>query len=185
MGRTFLCILVLAMLAIPSAFAQQTDKNLFIGPQVGLFSEKLDGGDFNSTIGAAIRYKFSPAIGLQGSVNYRQEEFGNQDSLTVKSWPVMATAMFYPVDAVFGLVGMGLYNTSFDRDDNDTDLADDTESDIGWHIGGGVEFPLGDRSLLTGDLRYVFLDQEFDSPSGLGNEDSDFYMISVGILVGL
>ena len=185
MGRIFPGILALALLTIPSAFAQQTDKNLFIGPQIGLFSEKLDGGDFSSTIGAAIRYKFSPEFGLQGSINYRHEEFGEQDSLTVRSWPVLATAMFYPVDAVYGLVGMGLYNTSFDRNDSGTDLADNTKSDIGWHFGGGVEFPLGSQSLLTGDVRYVFLNQNLDGPSGLGNEGSDFYMVTVGILVGL
>ena len=65
------------------------------------------------------------------------------------------------------------------------DLGDDTNSEFGWHFGGGVELPLGSSAHLVGDLRYVFLDYSFDAVPGGGEIDDDFYMATAGLLFNL
>ncbi len=184
MWRIILSMLALAVLTAPTAFAQDTDRPVYIGPQVGLYTNDIDDDDITAGIGAAVRFKVADVLGLEGAINYRQEEFGD-DELTVKTWPVLATAMFYPVETIYGLLGLGVYNTSTDRNEDNVDLADDTDSEIGWHFGGGLELPLGERALLTGDLRYVLLDQGIEDPSGLITDDQNFYLVTIGIMVGL
>jgi opacity protein-like surface antigen len=61
----------------------------------------------------------------------------------------------------------------------------DTESDFGWHFGGGLEIPLGDAAKLVGDLRYVYLNYSFGEVPGSDEIDSDFYMATGGLLFNL
>lgn len=159
-----------------------------IGPQLGW--QKSSSADNGSLMyGAALRLKLSQAIGVEGSVSYRQEEYAN-GGLKVSSWPVMVTGLFYPFPVVYGLVGVGWYNTTFDYSNQLTlqNLQNNTTSNFGWHLGGGVEIPLGQNLLLTGDIRYVFLNYDFGqlaSKAQTGDLSSNFYVIAVGLLFGI
>lgn len=83
---------------------------------------------------------------------------------------------------VYGAVGAGWYNTTFDFDTEE--IPDRTDQKVGWHLGGGLELPLG-RASLTGDIRYVFLDYNFDEVPGVGEREADFYVVTVGLLFGI
>ena len=124
------------------------------------------------------------ALAIEGSINYRQEEFAG-DALTVRSWPIQVTGMVYPLPVVYGAMGAGWYMTTFDFDGPGAFIDDETENDFGWHFGGGLELPLGTTAKLVGDLRYVFLDYDFDAVPGSDEIDSDFYMATAGILFNL
>ncbi len=158
-------------------------QSVSLGPQVGYY--KAEGADGNFMGGVAWRFKFTPMLGLEGSINYRQEKYAN-GALTVRSWPVMVTGLIYPLPIVYGAIGAGWYNTTFDYDQNLLpNLKDETTQEFGWHFGGGVELPIGTRFKLTGDVRYVFLNYDFKEIPGSSDLKSNFYVVTIGLLFGL
>ncbi len=156
--------------------------NVLFGPIIGV--SKSPDVDANLIGGAALRLKLLPILGLEGAITYHQEEFGDDDALTVKSWPVQVTGMLYPVEWLYGAMGAGWYMTTLDYDPDVTFLDDDTSNEFGWHFGGGLELPLGETVRLTGDLRYVFIDYNFEDIPGQDESDSNFYMATGGLLFG-
>jgi outer membrane protein W len=135
--------------------------------------------------GGAVRVKLIPLLGVEGAIGYRQEEFANE-TLTIRTWPVMVTGLIYPLPVVYGLIGAGWYNTKFDYDQSSfPSLADETKQEFGWHFGAGAELPVGSNSKLTADLRYVFLNYDFKAIPGRGDLDSNSYVITAGFLFGL
>lgn len=153
-----------------------------LGPTIG-WSKSTD-TDAELMFGAALRYKFLPALAVEGSINYRQEEFPD-GALTVRTWPVQITGMLYPLPVAYAAIGIGWYNSTFDYNEDTAAVDDTTEQEFGWHFGGGVQFPLGSVVNLVADLRYVFLDYDFESVPGSGEVDDDFYMITTGLLFNL
>ena len=134
--------------------------------------------------GAALRLKLSSRFGVEGAINYRQEKFSG-GNLTVRSWPVMVTGLYYPLPIVYGSVGAGWYNSRFEYASSNPRIAvADTRQEVGWHFGGGVEIPIGKNTKLAGDIRYVFLNYDFDQVPGV-QLDSDFYMLTMGVQFGL
>jgi opacity protein-like surface antigen len=172
-------VLVCAAAFVPEASAQ----GLGLGPQVG-FHKAKDADEGKLMGGLALRMKLTPALGVEGSINYRQEKF-NDETLTVRSWPVMVTGLFYPVPVAYGAIGAGWYNTKFDYTSSDgASNLEETQQEFGWHFGGGVELPLGASTKLAGDVRYVFLNYNFDKVPG-AEVECDFYVITMGLLFGL
>lgn len=182
MFKKSVLILILCAGAASLACAQ----SLRFGPQVGYQKAKdADAGKFMG--GAALRLKLTSALGVEGSINYRQEKYA-EGALTVRSWPVMASALIYPLPFVHGTMGAGWYNTTLDYDQSRLGLAaakDETTQKFGWHFGGGAELPLGGKSKLAADIRYVFLDYDFKAVPGSRELKSDFYVATVGLLWGL
>jgi opacity protein-like surface antigen len=155
---------------------------VLFGPQVGV--SKSPDADANLIFGAALRMRFLSALAVEGSVSYREDDFAG-DALTVRSWPLQVTGMLYPLPFVYGAMGAGWYMTTFDFDPDVGFLDDDTQSEFGWHFGGGLELPLGSVVRLAGDIRYVFIDYDFDAVPGSDEIDSDFYMATAGLLFRL
>ncbi|MBN2011040.1 outer membrane beta-barrel protein [candidate division KSB1 bacterium] len=180
MWKKTLIIMGLTILMVAPVDAQ----SISVGPQVGYYKTK-DADDGNFMGGVAWRMKLMPAFGVEASINYRQENYAN-DALTVRSWPVMVTGLFYPVPVAYGAVGAGWYNTTVDYDqDMVASLEDETTQEFGWHFGGGLELPVGVTSKFTADIRYVFLNYDFGEIPGSGNLESNFYVLTVGFLFGL
>lgn len=159
---------------------RSNSSGLGIGVQGG-FQKAADADNNNFLVGALVRIKLSSVLGAEGSINYRQEDFAD-DALTVRSWPIMVSGLLYPIPIVYGTIGGGWYNTTFDFR-NDV-FEDETKQEFGWHLGAGLELPLQSNVKLTGDIRYVFLDYSFDEVP-FDDVDSNFYVISAGLLFGL
>ncbi len=159
-------------------------KSVSLGPQVGYYKvQDADQGDFMG--GVAWRFRLTPMLGLEASINYRQEKYAD-DVLTVRSWPIMVTGLIYPFPRVYGAIGAGWYSTTFDYDQNKFSLLEDeTTLEFGWHFGGGVELPVGSNFKLTTDLRYVFLNYDFNTIMNNSDLNSNFYIITAGFLLGL
>lgn len=182
-----------AFLLIPTNDAQaqgsrsSSQMAFSIGPTIGMHKAK-DADEANYLVGAQSRLRLSPFFGLDGTIAYRQEDYVD-NAVTVKSWPVQASALVYPLPVLYGTIGAGWYNVTFDINDEEelgVDLVDDeTQTEFGWHFGGGVEVPISPAVDLTGDVRYVFLDYEFEQSPTSDEVDSDFYMISAGLLFHL
>ncbi len=182
--KRWLTAAILLLLMAQMSYAQ----GLGFGPLAGYFkSADADQGEYMG--GAALRLKLTKSLAVEGSIMYRQEKYGG-GALTVRSWPVMATGLFYLLPPVlYGAVGAGWYNTTLDYDQSKMGgsvmVKDETTQEFGWHFGGGVEIPFGQGTHIYGDIRYVFLDYDFSQLPGSEGMNSDFYIISVGILWGM
>lgn len=182
MIKKLIFVLAVAVLVAGQAGAQ----SIKLGPQVG-YQEAKDADSGKLMAGAALRLKLSSMLGIEGAINYRGEKYSN-GALTVRSWPVLASALLYPLPLVHGTIGAGWYNTTLDYDQSKAgyaNLDDETTQKFGWHFGGGIDLPVGKSTTLTADIRYVFLDYNFGALPGSANLDSDFYMINAGLMLGL
>lgn len=168
---------------------------LGIGPVVG-FQKAGDADNGRFMFGGALRLRLPGALGAEASINYRQEKYAN-GALTVKSWPIMVSGLLYPIPFVYGILGGGWYNTTFDfRSDvrnNATalgiSLGDKTVQKFGWHVGAGLELDSGTGTKFFGDIRYVFLNYDLSSlatqaVNNVNDLNSNFFVISVGLLFG-
>ena len=179
--RLFLSVLLLGF-SVGLVQAQ----GIAVGPMVGYMKTKgANNADF--LYGASLRLKLFEALAIDGSVAYRQTK--EEDGMyTVRTWPIMVTGMLYPLPFLYGAMGAGWYNSTLDYDQSklppDSGLEDETSQDFGWHFGGGLEIPFGKRARLYGDVRWVYLDYDFKSFPGSEGTESDFYMITAGVLFG-
>ncbi len=183
MKRRCLLLAVLGCTLLPSLAHSQ---NAYLGPQLGIYNVP-NADAARLTGGLALRLRLNEALGIEGSVNYRQEDYAG-GRVTVKSWPVMLSGLLYPLPMLYGVVGAGWYNSAVEYHLSRFGLADidgQTEQKFGWHFGAGAELPVGRHAKLTGDIRYVFLNYDFKQFPGSPGAQSNFYVVSVGLLFGL
>jgi opacity protein-like surface antigen len=181
-GGNFMWKKMLLLMALIMLIATQTNaQNFSFGPQVG-YNKASDADKGSFMGGVAWRLKFMPSIGVEASINYRQETY-EDEALTVRNWPIMVTGLIYPFSVVYGAIGAGWYSVTYDYDqDKLPSFEDETTQEFGWHFGGGVEVPVSPKFNLTGDIRYVFLNYDFQEIPGSDELKSNFYMIMVGFL---
>ena len=129
-----------------------------------------------SMIGAMARMR-GQVVGVEGAIDYRNDDLGGD--VKMKTWPVTASLMIFPIPVVYGLAGLGWYNSTIT-----SSLFDDqTDSQLGYHFGAGVEVPVAKTIRLTGDIRYLFVDYEFDDiPSTIGKVDADALSLNGGLI---
>jgi opacity protein-like surface antigen len=180
-----LVVLFVVLFVCSNAYA--TGPSFGVGPRLGYY-ENSDSDEEGSYFGGAqVRLKGTPFFGVELAAEYHSDEFYNGE-VEIISWPVQASALFYVFPAVYGLVGAGWYNTTI-KIKND-DRPDESNSDFGWHLGGGVEIPVSDSMSISGDIRYVFMDYEghenqlVEAAGGdreIHDIDADFWEASFGI----
>lgn len=180
-------MLSLALLSVSTAFAQTGSSGAYLGPHLGIFKTQ-DSDETSYLGGATLRLRLLPVLAAEGMISYKQEDFEG-GGITLRTWPVTATGLLYPLPIIYGGVGAGWYNITFDYSDelNDTGLEDETNQEFGWHLVVGVELPLSEKLHVSGDVRYVFMDYEFkDLPDAVKDgTDADFYSINIALLLGL
>ncbi len=179
--RSRIVVVALLMVLIP-VWAQAI--TLFgVGPRGG-YSKSADADEGAFTVGAAGRLKLG-AIGVEGAIDYRSESFQN-DAVKIKSWPVTASVLFYPLPIIYGVAGMGWYNTTIEYDPSLMGLgmeSEQTETETGYHIGAGVEIPFISPT-ITADVRYVFMDYDW-GPLPEGEEiDADTIVFTISLFWG-
>lgn len=153
-----------------------------IGPRGGYYkTSDADKGEFY--VGAATRLRLG-GLGFEGSIDYRSEEYEN-GALKLTSWPVNASLLIYPIPIIYGIAGFGWYNNTLEYTGDIPLLSGmkKASQDVGYHFGGGVELPLGDIALAA-DIRYVFLDYDFQVSPTSKETSADFYAVTVSLLWG-
>jgi opacity protein-like surface antigen len=179
-NKTFLITGLIALMV-----ADMKAQSMSIGPQLGYY--KAQGTDnWAYMIGVTWRLKLNKVLGVEASINNHQENYAD-NTVTVRSWPVMVTCLIYPLpSAVYGAIGIGWYNLTYDYNQSKLPLlTDETAQKVGWHFGGGLELPIGPSVKLNGDIRYVFLNYDFQAFPGRGDLKSNFTVITVGLLFDL
>jgi opacity protein-like surface antigen len=141
-----------------------------------------DTEESSGMFGAMARLR-GEVVGVEGAIDYRNEEMGG--GVDLKTWPITASLMIYPVPVIYALGGLGWYNSTLDFPDGSL-FEDQTDTQLGYHLGAGMELPVSPNLRLTGDFRYHFVDYEFDDiPSSIGNVDADAFSLNGGVLIYL
>lgn len=175
---------LLALWLVILTVARVNAQTVSFGPQFG-YSKAQDADKGSYISGAAFRMKLTNVLSVEASIDYREENYAN-DALAVRSWPVMATCLIYPLPMVYGAVGAGLYSLTYDYDQSKLPLLRDvTTQKFGLHFGGGAELPFGSSFILTGDIRYVFLHYGLKEILGKGDLKNNFFVITIGFMFGL
>lgn len=177
----YIMLLVTGLVAL--SFAQERNdihNPVSIGGQIG-WQKPADADNGKAMFGGLVRVNLTNAVGFEGSINYRQEQYHN-DEIKVSSWPVQLSGLFYPVEDLYGVVGVGWYNAKVDFSGSLNNVPDQTSQKFGWHFGAGLDIPLGEKAFIFGDFRYVFLNYNFTDVPGGGEISSDFFMINAGIM---
>src|SRR5512142_2310727 len=140
MYRKFVFMIMISLVYVTLSLAQGRENihnPVAIGIQGGW--QKAAGADNGKVMfGGLIRAYLTPAVAFEGSINYRQEQYHN-DEITISSWPVQLSGLFYPVQYLYGVVGVGWYNAKIDYQGSLNNIPDRTSQKFGWHFGAGVD----------------------------------------------
>lgn len=149
-----------------------------IGPRAGYYKSN-DADEGNLYFGAQARARLTPNLGIEGAIDYRKEEFEN-GNIVSKSYPILVSGLLYLLpESSFSLYvvgGAGWYYTSVEI----KGVGDETSSDFGYHLGGGVDIPIARTAVLNFDIRYNFLDisvkdKDIDYKGWIGTGGLTFY----------
>jgi opacity protein-like surface antigen len=138
----------------------------------------MDTDNGSDMFGGMVRLR-GGVLGVEGAIDYRKDDLGA--GVDLKTWPVTASLMIYPVPVVYGLAGLGWYNSTLDFPPS-FGIEDETDTQLGYHVGAGLELPMAPAFALTGDVRWQFVDYDFeDIPGSIGN-DADSWSWNAGFL---
>jgi OmpA-OmpF porin, OOP family len=151
------CTLLAAGRASAQSVAQP--KTWTVSPFLGSTLDVSGEGAGNSlAIGAAAGYDMTRNIGFEGEFSYLFDVTGDTAAI---DWSItnFSGNFIYHFDlrdtriTPYGTFGLGFEHSSVDFD---TDTRDDSASstEISFNVGGGVKYPLTDKLLVRGDLRY-------------------------------
>lgn len=175
MKRTIISVFfILAGLSILNA------QSLSIGPQVAYIkTSDAEKGVFMPA--GAVRLNLG-GLAIEGSIGYKSEEFAD-GVVKATSYPIMATAMLKLLPLIHVEAGLGWYNTKIEYSGILSALPSETQKEVGYHAGAGIELDLG-SALITGDLRYVIMGKIKDLK--INKElKSDFIAIYGGLMFKL
>lgn len=131
------------------------DKGFSIGPRASYYKPKhADKGSYSG--GVQARVHFTPVLGLEGSVDYRKDDYS--DGVSIKTYPVQASLLAYLMPhsplSPYVLGGTGWYFTQV----KGPSIRTETENRFGLHAGAGLELLLNEWISLDGSYRYVWLE---------------------------
>jgi opacity protein-like surface antigen len=102
----------------------------------------------------------------------------------VETIPVQLSGLLYLVPPyVHATAGVGWYSVraSLEGVTDTVKELDDSTSDAGLHLGAGFEIPLGSRTSLTTEGRYVWLGYELEEAGDAIQVDADFLNVMAGL----
>ncbi|MBN2357426.1 outer membrane beta-barrel protein [candidate division KSB1 bacterium] len=178
------CIILLGVLFFVFAITGESLAVIGVGPRVGYYeAQDADAGRY--FVGAVARFNLF-GIGAEAAIDYRSEKY-DDGKLTVQSWPVTLSVLYYPLPIVYGVAGVGWYHTTakYDEEKLGFKIKDQTSTEMGYHVGVGVQLPIGMSSKIAADVRYVFLNYDLENTADMGKQDADFYAVTISLLWGL
>lgn len=178
LDRVVIGILVLLAMLLAGLQAARAAE---IVPSVGLTHAPNGDGGYKTFAGLAVRTSVLPLVKAELGVAYRKDPYMNGD-LQVKMWPVTTSLWLAPLPMFYFGGGVGLYQTTYDYRDG-LGIQDDTSSEFGTHLGGGVGFPIV-PAIATIELngRYIHL-REKGSPLAPGSIKQSFISTSLGVAI--
>jgi hypothetical protein len=144
------------------------------------WSRTTENEESGPTFGLATRLRLLEFLGAEFAVDYRKEDVEGGE---IKTIPIQLSGLLYVLPFLHGTIGVGWYNVDATLDAVGDRLGniDDSATDAGLHLGGGLDLHLSPRLSLTGELRYVFLGYELGEVAEAVDVDADFSTISAGL----
>lgn len=172
-----LAFLAVAALAAPAAAGLT---HLSVGPHVG-WSRTTESDESGPSFGLAARLKLLEFLAAELAVDHHQEDV--EGGGEIKTIPIQLSGLLYVLPFLHGTIGVGWYNVDATLDAVGGRLGniDDSATDAGLHLGGGLDIHLSPRLSLTGELRYVFLGYKLGEAADAVKVDADFSTISAGL----
>jgi len=169
----FLTVLFLTLFLTP--LTGYSDSGKFgVGFRGGLFKSN-DAENLKLYGGLQARWKVFPALSLEGTFDFRQEE-SYPGGRKITSYPFMASALFYLIPGAkispYLLGGLGWYYAKIEDSSGSS-----TTNTVGAHLGGGLDIPLSPEICFNTDLRYYLLNYGDQKVKDL---KTDGYIISAG-----
>lgn len=158
----------------------QVDIGLFsIGGRATYFDPKE--GEAKWFGGAQLRIHPSRYLAIEGSADYRREEFaGGTKSHT---YPVQGSLLIYPLGttrlAPFILGGGGWYFTTVEGPGN----FDDTQHRFGGHVGGGLQLFITEHLSIDSTYRHIWLERLETKNANLDDKkfNDNGHMVTIGL----
>jgi len=151
-------------------------------PHVGLSKGREGDQDAKMFGGVALRGNLARSLKAEIGVDYRNESRLGGD-LNIRQWPVSASLWVFPLPSLYAGGGAGWYNTTVDYDES-LGLDDRTTQDFGFHVGGGLVIPVGEKVGVDLNGRYVFMDSIDTELADLDRLDPDYWRMSLGLSLG-
>jgi opacity protein-like surface antigen len=162
----------------PAPVGENENRGMWIGFRAG-YTEAKDADNGTWTIGGQLRYHLMSFLAIEGSIEFRRDEYDGGD-VKVFTIPIQVTALVYlPVDwkiRPYALGGVGLYvmHTTFSGANNSSD---ETDSELGIHLGFGAEWELNPGLSIDADFRYLFINE----PPHVGQSNFDSWQLTLGL----
>jgi opacity protein-like surface antigen len=123
-------------------------------------------------------------FGVEGAVDYRNEDLGSGAEL--RTWPVTVSLIVAPIPLVYGVAGVGWYNTTLETPGL-LGTSEETSTDFGYHVGAGAQLPILPMLSLVGDVRYSYVDYDLDAftSSVSEMEKGNYVSVNVGAMFQL
>jgi opacity protein-like surface antigen len=169
----FIVALLVGISAAHAAYAMD------LIPQVGLTKSADGSGGAKSYVGLSLRGSLLPFFKHETSVGYRSDEvYGGL--LKTATVPVTESIYFAPIPLIYAGGGVGMYFTSLTY--QNLPIPNSSDHKLGYHVGGGVNFPLAPMISVDLNTKYVFMDKV---PTGLaqGSFNPDFWSTSAGVAI--
>jgi opacity protein-like surface antigen len=172
--------------SMPAAFPVWADdgdgdrRAASFGPRA-TYNQPKDADDGEWYGGAQLRLYFSEVLGLEGSIDYRRNDFGDTE---IDVYPVQASLLAYLMPGTispFLLGGAGWYYTHVEGPGG----FDETDSRFGFHAGGGVQLYLNEYWSFDSTYRYIWLEEvaSRDDDNNVLERDYDDsgHMVTIGL----
>ena len=164
----FLLFILIAGIST-SAVAQQaiTEGRSGIGPRIGYYKAP-DADEGTMFLGIQARGR-GAIFGGEFALEYRGEQAYSVTGgeLTVRQVPITGSVLVFvplaPNFQPYGVAGLGAYYTISDYEGDFVSTDTETNVNVGYHLGFGLDLPLSKNAAINADYRYLFLDGENDN----------------------
>jgi len=147
-------------------------------PSIGMVRNVDGDTDAKFFGGLALRGDLGPIFMGEIAAAYRSVPMLN-DQVRVRMWPIMGTLYLRPVSMLYAGAGVGWYQTSYDYAST-VPLADETKSQFGVHVAGGLQLPITPHVGLDLNGRYVMM-REQSQPLISQKFNPDFWTTQLGL----
>lgn len=142
-----------------------------------LYYDPIDGSD-SWRGGAQARWYLSEIFALEGSMDYRKNDFGDSE---VRTFPLQLSGLIYLLPgkrlSPFLLGGGGWYYTDVEGPGG----TEDVQQRFGLHGGGGLQLMLSRNWSVDGSYRWVWLERIRSATPGGGKFQDEGHMVTIGL----